>query len=405
MAKIHELLGLDESGKAVKTQNVPAQQAKNDGNGANPASGSSSSQKNEGVQNAKKVLTPGPFDGTNGVATKEHFAKAQAKTFDANRDAYTHYLDTAKGVSDLNRYDYRDNAVSIARNPQMEAQKKRLTYAEMVDRLYPEQAEARRKEDEARDAKKRRREAVITALGDGLTTIANLGSVIGGANPVSYETMSERSQARWDKIKADKDARRDAYRAARLRAAQADQEREDALAAAERTAKQRDEDNAREDAYRLLQLRNQRDIAGLRTDAQRDIAEGNWANRKEVANINQQGANWRSQHKPSSGSGSQKINTEIIDPVTGERHIVPVTGNKYLDYIISQYGKDNETHVTEDDGFGGTKTKTTNSSNGNKNAAADARRKWHEQRKQKSGQGGKTIPGTRQASKGHIGPA
>lgn len=403
MAKIHESLGLDESGKAVKTQNVPAQQAKNDGNGANPASGSSSSQKNEGVQNAKKVLTPGPFDGTNGVATKEHFSKAQAKTFDANRDAYTEYLDTAKGVSDLNRYDYRDNAVSIARNPQMEAQKKRLTYAEMVDRLYPEQAEARRKEDEARDAKKRRREAVITALGDGLTTIANLGSVIGGANPVSHETLSERSQARWDKIKADKDARRDAYRAARMRAQQADQEREDALAAVERTAKQRAEDNAREDAYRILQLKNQRDIAGLRTDAQRDIAEGNWANRKEVANINQSGANWRSQHKVS--SGSQKYNVDIIDPVTGEHRVFPVTGNAALKYLEGQYGKDNVTHVTEDDGFGGTKEKTTSSSNGNRNAAAEARRQWNAQHKQKSGKGGKTIPGTRQAKKGHIGPA
>lgn len=408
MAKIHELLGLDESGKAVKTQNVPAQQAKNDGNGANPASGSSSSQKNEGVQNAKKVLTPGPFDGTNGVATKEHFAKAQAKTFDANRDAYTHYLDTAKGVSDLNRYDYRDNAVSIARNPQMEAQKKRLTYAEMVDRLYPEQAEARRKEDEARDAKKRRREAVITALGDGITTIANLGSVIGGANPVSHETMSERSQARWDKIKADKDARRDAYRAARLRAAQADQEREDALAAAERAAKQRSEDNAREDAYRIMQLKNQRDIAGLRTDAQRDIAEGNWANRKEVANINQRGANWRSTHKAyKSSSGTEYYLKPQYNPITDTVDEIPVAKSRLYDYYnnLNDDGSGNRRDSYVDDGFGGTKHNYSEKGKSGKQTNAEKVREYYQQKKQKSGKGGKTIPGTRQASKGHIGPA
>lgn len=389
MAKIHELLGLDESGKAVKTQNVPAQQAKNDGNGANPASGSSSSQKNEGVQNAKKVLTPGPFDGTNGVATKEHFAKAQAKTFDANRDAYTQYLDTAKGVSDLNRYDYRDNAVSIARNPQMEAQKKRLTYAEMVDRLYPEQAEARRKEDEARDAKKQRREAVITALGDGLTTIANLGSVIGGANPVSHETLSERSQARWDKIKADKDARRDAYRAARIRAAQADQEREDALAAAERAAKQRDEDNAREDAKWLAQLNYNRERDGLNRESREAIAAGNWATRRYTADKSYDGRVYATNHKKSGGgSGSARYAIPIPDE-NGNLRYIPVTGNKYADYMIDLNGLGNSTHTEEDDGFGGKKNKDTTTNNLNKQKNAQKVREELAKRKQKSGRGGK----------------
>lgn len=379
MAKIHELLGLDESGRAVKAQNSPAGQTKNNENGAKSAPGSSSSQKNDGAQNRKIVRTPGPFDGTNGVASKAQvkadIAKIQADTFEANQDAYTQGLDSQKGVGDLNRYDYRDNAVSIARNPQRDAQKKRLTYAEMVDKLYPEQAEARRKEDEARDAKKRRREAVISALGDGLTTIANLGSVIGGANPVAHETMSERSQARWDKIKADKDARRDAYRAARIRAQQADQEREDALATAERTTKQKAEDNAREDAYRLMQLRNQRDIAGLRTDAQRSIAEGNWATRKYESDRSYAGRVYAANHKGS--GGSQKYNVEIVDPVTGELRVMAVTGNAALKYLEGQNGKDNVTITEEDDGLGGKKTSTKKTTNGNKNAAAEARKNYH----------------------------
>lgn len=415
MAKIHELLGLDESGMAVKAQNPPAQAAGNGQNGANSSPGSSSSQKNDGARNnTKKAHIPGPFDGTNGVASparvKADIAKTQADTFAPNQGAYTQTLDSADGIKDLPRYDGHSESVSIARNPQKDAQKKHLTYAEMVDKLYPEQAEARRKADDERAAKKRRREAVISALGDGLTTIANLGSVIGGANPVSHETLSERSQARWDKIKADKDARRDAYRAARLRAQQADQEREDALAAVERTAKQRAEDNAREDAYRLLQLKNQRDIAGLRTDAQRDIAEGNWAARKYATDKSYAGRVYAANHK--SSGGGQKYGYKWIEqynPLTGKNEMVYVTGNQASKYYQDMEGQDNVTHTREDDGFGGTKEKEVKTRNGNKSANAQHTKDNHKQVSKsgngQGGKGGKTIPGTRQARKQQVGPA
>lgn len=410
MAKIHELLGLDESGKAVKTQNVPAQQAKNGGNGANPASGSSSSQKNDwGENGGPRSLVTIPNENRASDVTRYEVTEQRDK--DRNvitpaQDARIGHLNTMQNP--LNTREDRaraenDRLISIAREGQaakaredaQKQQKKRLTYAEMVNRLYPEQAEARRAAEDARDAKKRRMEAVINALGDGLTTIANLGSVIGGANPVSHETLSERSQARWDKIKADKDARRDAYRAARLRAAQADQEREDALEAVERTAKQHAEDISREYAYRLLQLKNQRDIAGMRTDAQKDIAEGNWAARKYATDMSFAGRKYAADHKSSGGggSGSQKYNVDIIDPVTGEHRVFNVTGNAALKYLEGQYGKDNVTHVTEDDGLGGTKEKTTSRSNGNKNAAAEARREWNAKHKQKSGKGKGGKPG------------
>lgn len=404
MAKINELLGLDESGRAVKTQNIPAQQVKNIEPGANPAPGSSSSQKNEGEENdGPRSLVTIPTENRASDVTR--FVVTEQKDKDGNivtphQDIRIGHLNTMTDArntrEDAARAD-NDRLISLARERQaararedaQKQQKKRLTYAEMVDKLYPEQAEARRQADEARDAKKRRREAVISALGDGLTTIANLGSVIGGANPVQHETMSERSQARWDKIKADKDARRDAYRAARIRAQQADQEREDALATAERAAKQHADDNAREDAYRLMQLKNQRDIAGLRTDAQQRIAEGNWAARRYASDKSYEGRVYAANHKKSggSGSGSQKYNVDIIDPVTGEHRTFSVTGNAALKYLEGQYGEDNVTHVTEDDGLGGTKEKTTSSSNGNKNAAAEARRAWNEKHKQKGGNG------------------
>lgn len=414
MAKIHELLGLDESGKAVKTQNVPAQQAKNGGNGANPASGSSSSQKNDGGENGgPRSLVTIPNENRASDVTRYEVTEQRDK--DGNvitpaQDVRIGHLNTMQNP--LNTREDRaraenDRLISIAREGQaakaredaQKQQKKRLTYAEMVDRLYPEQAEARRQADEARDAKKRRREAVISALGDGLTTIANLGSVIVGANPVTHETMSERSQARWEKIKADKDARRDAYRAARIRAQQADQEREDALATAERTAKQHAEDNAREDAYRLMQLKNQRDIAGLRTDAQQRIAEGNWATRKYASDKSYAGRVFAANHKSSGGSGSQKYSIPIPDEYGNIRYI-PVTGNKYADYMIDLNGLDNTTHTEEDDGLGGKKVKDT-SRRGNKQENA---KNVKEALKNRSKGKGGAIPGTRQAKKTHVGP-
>lgn len=412
MAKITEILGLDESGRAVKAQNSSAIQMKNNGNVANSAPGSSSSQKNDGGENGgPRSLVTIPTDNRASDVTRYEVTEQRDKdnnVITPAQDIRIGHLNTMTDARNTHEDAVRadnDRLISLAREGQaakaqedaQKQQKKRLTYAEMVDRLYPEQAEARRKEDEARDAKKRRREAVITALGDGLTTIANLGSVIGGANPVSHETLSERSQARWDKIKADKDARRDAYRAARLRAAQADQEREDALAAAERTAKQHAEDNAREDAYRLLQLRNQRDIAGLRTDAQRDIAEGNWANRKEVANINQSGANWRSQNKATK-SGGPKYGYEWIEqynPLTGKNEYRYVSGNAAMKYYQGLEGEDS--YTDKPDGLGGTQRETK--VNGNSKANAKHTRENH---KQKSGKG--AIPGTRQAKKTHVGP-
>lgn len=398
MAKIHELLGLDESGMAVKAQNPPAEKAKNDGDGANPTPGSSSSAKNDGgelkdyshvlndryVGQAQDVISGGTDevrtkDGMTHPATQHVTGRLTSVQKPANDNELAHKLYEVKTAED------KQNRVA-------QSQKKRLTYAEMVDQLYPEQAEARRAAEDARDAKKRRREAVITALGDGLTTIANLGSVIGGANPVSYETMSERSQARWDKIKADKDARRDAYRAARIRAAQADQEREDALAAAERAAKQRDEDNAREDAKWLAQLNYNRERDGLNRESREAIAAGNWATRRYTADKSYDGRVYATNHKKSGGgSGSARYAIPIPDE-NGNLRYIPVTGNKYADYMIDLNGLGNSTHTEEDDGLGGKKNKYTTTNNLNKQKNAQKVREELAKRKQKSGKGGGNHP-------------
>lgn len=408
MAKINELLGLDESGRAVKTQNIPAQQVKNSKKLANPAPGSSSSQKNEGEENdGPRSLVTIPTENRASDVTR--FVVTEQKDKDGNivtppQDIRIGHLNTMTDArntrEDAARAD-NDRLISLARERQaararedaQKQQKKRLTYAEMVDKLYPEQAEARRQADEARDAKKRRREAVISALGDGLTTIANLGSVIGGANPVQHETMSERSQARWDKIKADKDARRDAYRAARIRAQQADQEREDALATAERAAKQHADDNAREDAYRLMQLKNQRDIAGLRTDAQQRIAEGNWAARRYASDKSYEGRVYTANHK---GSSKRSYLTPSVN-ANGDLVYYEVTGNEALKNDRAIYGEPNTTHTEEDDGLGGRKSKDVTTHNANSEEHARRVREALANRKNKQ-KGGNGKPGKGQFS-------
>lgn len=77
----------------------------------------------------------------------------------------------------------------------------KLTYEEMFDRLHP--FTPKTAEELARERKRQKREAIISAIGDGISAISNLVYTTKYA-PNAYtgkDTLSERNRARWEKAR------------------------------------------------------------------------------------------------------------------------------------------------------------------------------------------------------------
>lgn len=77
----------------------------------------------------------------------------------------------------------------------------KLTYEEMFDRLHP--FTPKTAEELARERKRQKREAIISAIGDGISAISNLVYTTRYA-PNAYtgkDTLSERNRARWEKAR------------------------------------------------------------------------------------------------------------------------------------------------------------------------------------------------------------
>lgn len=97
------------------------------------------------------------------------------------------------------------------------------TYSEMFDIINPytpptaEELEAERR--------KRRSKAVVKALGDGLSSLANIYFTSKGAPAVKYDprgSLSERGKARWDKIDQMRDEKMTRYATDKMKAMEAD---------------------------------------------------------------------------------------------------------------------------------------------------------------------------------------
>ena len=101
-------------------------------------------------------------------------------------------------------------------------EKKNLTYAEMFEKLNPKPDPERLKED----AKRARTRNVIAALGDGISALANLYYTTKGAPNMldGKNTLSAKSQARYDKLIQDYKDNLEKYRQGRLKAEQLDKE-------------------------------------------------------------------------------------------------------------------------------------------------------------------------------------
>lgn len=96
---------------------------------------------------------------------------------------------------------------------------KRITYAEMYDKLNPQPTA----EELEKERKREKREKIIAAVGDGITALSNLFFATKGAKaPTEGGTMSEAAKARWEKVKAEREAQKKEYATGYLKAVQAD---------------------------------------------------------------------------------------------------------------------------------------------------------------------------------------
>lgn len=101
--------------------------------------------------------------------------------------------------------------------------RQRLTLSEMMERYFGPDAPTAEEKERAR--KRARRSAVFSAIGDGISAMANLYSTTKYA-PNAYDakqSLSSRAYERWKDWKDDFDKRRSSYVSARMRALQADE--------------------------------------------------------------------------------------------------------------------------------------------------------------------------------------
>ena len=201
-----------------------------------------------------------------------------------------------------------------------EADKKPTTYVDMIRKLYPELSDdIRWQTDEERIARRRKRDAIINSVGDGISALANIGTTSRYAAPLNLSSLSEASQARYDQIKAGRDAKKEAYRAAYLRAAQADAAADQAAknktaALAEAARKEAKEDNKWQTELLYKMGRAQAEDKYRNDKLKQDGELGRQRIQASVSNTR-----YRVNHK-SSGSGrggSNKYYGSIYDPSKG----------------------------------------------------------------------------------------
>lgn len=111
---------------------------------------------------------------------------------------------------------------TVVEQPIMEEQPKRRGYVE----LFQEFNELPSPEELEKEKKRHKQRAVIAAIGDGLSALANMYYVNKGAQSMydGKNTLSDRERARYDKFLKDREGRKTAYYNALMRARQADEE-------------------------------------------------------------------------------------------------------------------------------------------------------------------------------------
>lgn len=104
-----------------------------------------------------------------------------------------------------------------------QAERKPTNYAELNEMLSPITPPTPL--ELAEDRRKRRSKAVVSAIGDGLSSLANIYFTTKGAPAVKYDprgSLSERNKARWDKIDQMRDEKMTRYATDKMKAMEAD---------------------------------------------------------------------------------------------------------------------------------------------------------------------------------------
>lgn len=178
------------------------------------------------VQQAADAVKPQPQEykvpGAEATQTPQTPQATQATDPAATATPQTSVPSYSTLKADVDRKAKRDEDLA-ALAAKREADKKPTTYVDMIRKLYPELSDdIRWQTDEERIARRRKRDAIINSVGDGISALANIGTTSRYAAPLNLSSLSEANQARYNQIKAERDAKKEAYRAAYLRAAQAD---------------------------------------------------------------------------------------------------------------------------------------------------------------------------------------
>lgn len=155
----------------------------------------------------------------------------------------------AKGTQEWAEQNSGDNATPSTPAPKKETRVKTtsmttttqpnegggMSYAEMFKKLNPYTPPT--EEELAKEKKKQKRDQIFAAIGDGIMAMSNLFFTTQGA-PNMYtgrNTMSERTQVRYDKLMKERNGNNEAYYNGMMRAMQADERKTDADRAWKRT--------------------------------------------------------------------------------------------------------------------------------------------------------------------------
>lgn len=115
------------------------------------------------------------------------------------------------------------------KQPEQHEEKKRLSYVDMFNALNPQKPET--DEERVKRKKREKSEAILAAVGDGISALSNLYFTSRYAHNAHNRSMSLSAKAkeRWGKLKAERDANSKAYADGYARAVAMDeaQERED----------------------------------------------------------------------------------------------------------------------------------------------------------------------------------
>lgn len=246
-------------------------------------------------------------------------------------------------------------------------------YQDLVRMLYPEQEAQRYKEEQAKIERKRKRDAAISALGDGISALSNLYTVSRGAQniDVSSNTLSDKSRERYDKINAERDARKDAYRNAMLNAAMRDRaEQIDADRASRANAlaalKQAEQTRQFEETMRYNRERDDKLYANKEAD--RQLKSAQFEERMRIA--------WAKAYKSAHGGGKGGGNNVIKGyPLTLKNgktvYYANETAWKYAygkEYPEDPLYDESYTDVSSENQYG---EKTSNKKNTKKRSAAN----------------------------------